>query len=156
MLGSFRNTETEAMQRLAVLLAASGLLAACTAARPPSYVQAYTASLDGATEVPPRAVPGTGRFLANYDPATHKLSYSMSFTALTGPATAAHLHGPAAVGQNAPVVVPFPPPIVSPFGGTMTLTDPQVQMLQGGMMYANIHTAANPGGEIRGQVMAAK
>ena len=142
----------------AALLAAGGGLSACAMApmAPAPSPTSYTARLDGATEVPPHNVPGQGTFVANYNPASHMLSYSLSYGGLTGPATAAHLHGPAAAGQNAPVVVPLANPIMSPMTGTATLTDPQAAMLQAGMMYANVHTAANPGGEIRGQVMPSK
>jgi CHRD domain len=71
---------------------------------------------------------------------------------LTGPATAAHFHGPAAVGANAGVVVPFNP-VTSPITGKATLTDAQIADLETGKWYANVHTAANPGGEIRGQMV---
>ena len=80
------------------------------------------------------------------------LTYDMEYSGLTGPVTAAHLHGPADPGANAPVLVPFQA-APSPIKGTATLTDAQVADLMAGKMYANIHTAANPGGEIRGQMV---
>ena len=139
----------------AATLAASSALAACTMAppAPPATVLFFTARMDSATEVPPHPPGGQGNFLANYTPSTHLLSYSMAYSGLTGPATAAHLHGPAGPGQNAPVVVPFTPPIVTPMVGSATINDLQAQMLVAGQLYANVHTAANPGGEIRGQVI---
>src|SRR5579875_2014382 len=119
---------------LAASLAALTSLAACAMApmTPAAAPVAFRASLDGATEVPPHPVPGMGTFMANYTPSTHALSYSLAYSNLTGPATMAHLHGPAAPGQNAPVVVPFPPPIMSGMVGTATLTDAQAQMLMAG------------------------
>ena len=66
--------------------------------------------------------------------------------------TAAHFHGPAEAGKNAGVAVPIPNAASSPVKGEATLTDAQAADLLGGKYYINIHTAANPGGEIRGQV----
>ncbi len=71
---------------------------------------------------------------------------------MTGPVTAGHFHGPAAAGANAGVVVPFAGSLASPITGSATLTDAQIADLKAGKWYVNLHTAANPGGEIRGQV----
>jgi hypothetical protein len=70
---------------------------------------------------------------------------------LSGAATAAHFHGPADPGKNAGVAVPITPN-TSPLEGSTTLTDAQAADLQAGRWYVNVHTAANPGGEIRGQL----
>ena len=76
----------------------------------------------------------------------------MTYSGLTGPVTGGHFHGPALAGQNAGVVVPFAAGLVSPITGSATLTPTQVADLSAGKWYVNLHTAANPGGEIRGQV----
>jgi len=69
----------------------------------------------------------------------------------------AHFHGPAAPGANAPPVVPVPAAnLANPMTGTATLDDGQIADLKAGKWYFNIHTAANPGGEIRGQLPAVK
>jgi len=94
---------------------------------------------------------GTGEF--TYDPASHALNYTVTYSGLTGPAMAAHIHGPADPGANAPPVVPFASP-ASPITGTATLTDEQAAQLMAGKWYVNVHTAANKGGEIRGQIVA--
>jgi hypothetical protein len=93
---------------------------------------------------------GTGTF--TYDPATKALTYNVTYDGLTGPAMAAHIHGPADPGANAPPVVPFAT-AASPITGTATLTDAQAADLAAGKWYVNIHTAANRGGEIRGQIV---
>jgi hypothetical protein len=114
----------------------------------------YTASLKGSSEVPPTTSKGTGALTAAYDTASKKLTYTATYSGLSGPATAAHFHGPAAEGANAPPVVPVPPTaIASPIKGDATLTDAQAADLAAGKWYFNIHTAENKGGEIRGQVM---
>ena len=79
------------------------------------------------------------------------LTWKLSYSGLTGPATAAHFHGPAVAGSNAGVVIPFASP-ASPIEGQATLTAAQAADLLAGKWYANVHTAANKGGEIRGQV----
>lgn len=108
------------------------------------------AALSGKTEVPANTAAGTGMVDVTYDTATKMLTWSGTYSGLTGPATMAHFHGPAEAGKNAPVMVPSPAP--TPIMGSATLTDVQATALMGGMTYFNVHTAANPGGEIRGQV----
>ena len=110
------------------------------------------ATLDGKSEVPPNASAATGKAELDYDPASKKLSWTLTYTGLSGPATAAHFHGPAEAGKNAGVAVAIPNAGTSPVSGNATLTDAQAADLVAGKYYINIHTAANPGGEIRGQV----
>ena len=66
--------------------------------------------------------------------------------------TAGHFHGPAPAGANAGVVLPFTGSMASPIEGSATLTQAQVDQLKAGLWYVNLHTAAHPGGELRGQV----
>jgi hypothetical protein len=113
----------------------------------------YTATLKGSTEVPPNDSKGTGTVTATYDTASKKFTYTVSYSGLTGPATAAHFHGPAAAGANAPPVIPIPATaLASPIKGDTTLTDAQAADLAAGKWYFNVHTAAHGPGEIRGQV----
>ena len=113
----------------------------------------YTATLKGSTEVPPNDSKGTGTVTASYDTTSKKFTYTVTYSGLSGPATAAHFHGPAAAGANAPPVVPVPATaLASPIKGDATLTDTQAADLAAGKWYFNIHTAAHGPGEIRGQV----
>ena len=112
----------------------------------------YKAALKSSTEVPPTTSMGTGTVDATYDTVTKKITFTVTYSGLTGPATAAHFHNPATVTENAPATVPLSGALASPIKGEATLTDAQAADLAAGKMYFNIHTAANPGGEIRGQV----
>lgn len=116
----------------------------------------FEASLDGKSEVPATTSAGMGQLLATLDTATKSLSYTLTFQGLTGPAGAAHFHGPAKAGANAGVAVGIGTNITGPVSGKATLTDAQMKDLQAGMWYVNVHTAANKGGEIRGQVVKSK
>jgi hypothetical protein len=118
----------------------------------PAFAEKFKATLDGKTEVPPNASAGTGTADVDYDPASKKLTWKLTYSGLTGPATAAHFHGPADAGKNAGVAVAIPNATSSPVEGSATLTDAQAADLEAGKYYVNVHTAANPGGEIRGQV----
>jgi hypothetical protein len=121
-------------------------------AAPKAEVIHYTATLTGAAETPPTDSKGAGALTATYDTDTKKLEWTVDYSGLTGPAIAAHFHGPAPIGKPAPVEVPLQAPLDSPMKGSATLTDAQAKDLTGGMMYFNIHTAANKPGEIRGQM----
>src|ERR1700712_5907222 len=117
---------------------------------------ALQANLQPSSEVPPRVSKGHGALKATFDTTTKTLQWTVTYADLTGPATMAHFHGPAPVGQNAKVQVPVDmSALPSPIKGEATLTDAQAKDLLGGQYYFNVHTAANPGGEIRGQVIPA-
>ncbi|HEY3889552.1 MAG TPA: CHRD domain-containing protein [Caulobacteraceae bacterium] len=109
------------------------------------------ATLKGADEVPPNTTAGSGTVTATLDTTAKSFSYAVRYSGLTGPASAAHFHGPAAPGVNAPPVITMTS-LTSPIQGTTTLTDAQIADLQAGKWYFNVHTAAHPGGEIRGQL----
>jgi hypothetical protein len=118
----------------------------------PAFADKMKAMLDGKSENPPNTSAGKGEADIDYDAATKKLSWKLTYSGLTGPATAAHFHGPAEAGKNAGVAVAIPNATSSPTEGSATLTDAQAADLMAGKYYVNIHTTANPGGEIRGQV----
>jgi len=127
-------------------------LGAAVAYAGPAFADKMKATLNGAAEVPPVTTAGKGAAEVDFDPATKKLSWKVTHSGLSGPATAAHFHGPADPSKNAGVAVAIPNAGSSPAEGSATLTDAQAADLVAGKYYVNIHTAANPGGEIRGQV----
>jgi hypothetical protein len=94
----------------------------------------------------------TGNATVTYDTASKQATWRITYSGLSGTPTAAHFHGPAQPGANAGVAVPIPNVAASPIQGSATLTDAQAADLLAGRYYINIHTAANPPGEIRGQV----
>jgi hypothetical protein len=109
------------------------------------------ADLKGTNEVPPNASPASGKAEARFDTDTKVLTWTVAYADLTGPAVGAHFHGPGEAGKNAGIVLPYKT-VASPIQGTATITDTQAADLLAGRWYANIHTAANPGGELRGQM----
>lgn len=112
------------------------------------------ADLSARNEVPPNMSSASGRADMRLDTTSGNLSWTINFSGLTGPLTAAHFHGPAAAGANAGVIVPIASGgATAPLSGMATLSPPQVADVLAGRWYVNVHTAANPGGEIRGQVM---
>lgn len=116
----------------------------------------FHATLSPATEVPPVKSTGTGEATASLDTATHELTYDVSFTGFSSPATAAHFHGPAEAGKNAGVVVPLGANPTSPIHGSAKLTPEQEQQLTAGLWYVNVHTKDDPAGAIRGQMLQVK
>lgn len=136
----------------------------------------YSATLSGANERP-NAVSsaGTGTFTATINP-SNVMTYSLSFSGLSANSSGAHLHGPATVDQSTGVLVNFtalpnggtattPLTLGATSGttaGTLSLTgaitttvsgDSLRKLLDMGLLYVNVHTTANPGGEIRGQIV---
>ena len=112
------------------------------------------ADLKASTEVPPKDSVGKGTLTATLDTGSNELKYHVEFSGLTGPVVAAHFHGPAAEGVNAKPQIPIKTsPIASPIDGSTTITPEQAKDLIDGKWYFNLHTTANPGGEIRGQVL---
>ena len=114
-----------------ISIAAAGALASACATTP----EAPKTPTFAATLAPGAGITSTGKGAGTftYDPSTHMLTYNVTYEGLSGPAAAAHIHGPAAPGANGPPVVPD---------------------LMAGKYYVNVHTAANRGGEIRGQIVA--
>jgi hypothetical protein len=148
MRGEFTVEDLMIKHTLFAVAAATALIGS------PAYAETinFKADLTGASEVPPVSTAGKGNLTATYDTASKRLSWKGTVSGLTGDATAAHFHGPAEPGKNAGVLVPAPGVKSGAFEGAATLTDDQGKALMAGQTYFNIHTAANPQGEVRGQV----
>lgn len=100
---------------------------------------------------------GSGTVTGTYNSTTNSLTYNVNWTGLTGAATLGHFHGPALAGSNASPVITFTLNNSGSSGNasaTVTLTETQEADLLAGKWYANIHTATNGAGEVRGQVSA--
>jgi len=119
----------------------------------------FTVALSGAQQVPPVTSPGSGTANLTYDPATHVLTWSVTYSGLSSAVTMAHFHGPAAAGANGPVIIWISKKgeaVPSPVTGETTLTPEQAQQFMAGQWYINVHSKDHPPGEIRGQVIPPK
>ena len=130
------------------------VLLACSKDEGPQS-EVFTATLSGANEVPAKTTnaTGTAKVTVNSD---RTLTVDLAVTGLT--ASAHHIHGPAAAGANAGVVVAIPAIAAGQIIATTAFTgavkyDSLLVLLRNGQAYVNVHTTANPGGEIRGQLV---
>ncbi len=128
-------------------------LAACNKPAMSTNETKLTAQLSASSVVPPTTSTATGEVDAYLDEKTNKLSWTIKYSGLSGEATAAHFHGPALVGANAGPALPIVGSLASPIKGDAVLSNEQKADLLASKWYLNVHTAANPDGEIRGQVL---
>ena len=142
------------MNKLLVLAIAS-VFSTAVASAVLAEKTAFTADLKGLSQVPPINSAGAGNAEVTYDDSSKMLTWTITYSGLSGNATAAHFHGPAIEGENAGPMVPIKQ-LDSPMKGSATLTEDQSKALTGGKMYFNVHTAKYPDGEIRGQLAPAK
>ena len=133
-------------------LTAASVLCLLTIGAASAETVTLKADLKSSNEVPPNTSTATGTAEAVLDTDTKTLKYTVQYSGLSGPAVGAHFHGPGEPGKNAGIVLPFKT-VQSPIEGTATLTDSQMADLLAGKWYANVHTGANPGGELRGQMV---
>ena len=151
------------------------MVAACESTTDPVIPASYSASLSGANEKPTATTStGTGVFSAQIHPVSKTLSYSLTWTGLTGSITGAHIHGPSDANGTASVLVNFQALPAGSNSGTITTGaagsasgnvdlklavtatvsgDSLIKLFDAGQLYVNVHTAANGGGEIRGQIV---
>jgi hypothetical protein len=144
-------------RRVVLTLAGLGWAAAASTAQ--AAPMSLSVPLTGAQQVPAVQTSGSGTADLTFDPTTRVLTWSITYSGLSGPATMAHIHGPAPAGKNAGVEVWLSKrgsEATSPITGKATLTAAQAKQLMGGDTYINVHTQAHPAGEIRGQITPPK
>lgn len=138
----------------------SGVVSILLASAPAFADTGFVAYITGLQEVPPTSTPGygTGTFLLNT--AQTQISYSITFSDLITPMTAAHIHN-APEGSNGSVKLNLAGAGATSgtLAGLWTTTQPTQPLtstllteLFAGKLYINIHTSTFPGGEIRGQI----
>ena len=141
------------MKRLLILTALTVALFALGA----SAQSTFQAFLTGLGENPPNGSPGTGFGTLVLNAAQTQITADESWSGLTAPATASHIHGPGGGGTNAPVIFPFSGVPAATAGSipeqSFPITAQQVAWLFDGYLYMNVHTSTFPGGEIRGQLL---
>ncbi len=153
------------MRSRLALLGVIGLLALTTqaafAANPPTA--AFGGPVDGSQEVPPVVTAATGEATVVISADNSTIWYVVEYSGLSGSLAAAHIHVGAS-GANGGVILPLvasASPMVgsltssnfTPSGAITTFAE-AVAAIKAGGTYVNLHTAANPGGEVRGQVVA--
>jgi len=116
--------------------------------------ESFTVYLSSAQEVPTNASTATGRGRIVLDTTTNMISYTITFTGLSGAQSAAHIHSPAPIGTNTGVQVTFTVAggTSGTISGTAAVTATIIGHMRSGQAYVNVHSAAFPGGEIRGQI----
>jgi CHRD domain-containing protein len=165
---------------LAAATAALAACGSDSTTTPVSKIVNLTATLSPANEPSVTGNPtGSGTFTATLDTSTKVFTYTVTFSGLTANASLGHIHGPFTPGgaaTSAGVILNFDPAVTpgvtftglktataGTAAGTITLNsslqltstvngDSLRKLLLAGLTYVNIHTATNPGGEIRGQI----
>jgi Cu/Zn superoxide dismutase len=130
-------------------------IAACAMLALPAFAEEmkFTADLTAGAEVPPTESAATGTAEVTVDTEAKTVSWVVTVEGLTGDATAAHIHGPAAMDENAGPAIDMSDAIME---GSADITDEQIGELGDGKYYVNVHTEEYPDGEIRGQLTAAE
>ena len=139
--------------RLRALFAAGLLVVLAFAPGSASAALQFAATLNSAQEVPPNPSPATGSGSFTLSDDETQLSIFVTFSGLVAPQTGAHIHGPAAPGVNAGIR--FGLPLGSPVNTVWAIPAADVVSLKNGLLYVNVHSQTFPGGEIRGQIVAA-
>lgn len=140
---------------------ASAFSLACDGSTEPR--ETFSAALTTAAETPPVTNAPNASGTATFTLRSGVMEYAIDVSGLTGPSVGAHIHGPAAVGVPAGIIVGFDNLTSVTTGrlasGTFTTAtaagvsfDSVLVLMRNGNAYVNVHTALNPPGEVRGQI----
>lgn len=131
-----------------LLVGAAVLIASCATMAP--MVGGQRLDLKGENEVPPVTTTAAGTAVVDIKP-DRSLTATVTVTGMT--ATASHIHE-ASAGANGPVIVPFTKTGDNTFAAApdAKLTEAQYESYKAGKLYVNVHSAKNPGGEVRAQL----
>lgn len=135
-----------------IALAASTIFMLALA--PAAYAKTVHFSGPLVTENNATTIP-SGKVEGSFDTKTDKLTYTITYSGLSGPVLAAHFHGPAEAGEEAAVLLPIPGPFESGMHGTLTASKATAKALLAGKTYVNLHTAQYKMGEARAQISIA-
>ena len=143
---------------LAATLATLTLATACkkkTDDTPAPAMMQLSGDLNATSAIPTNPSPATGTVTGTYDPTSKVLSYTLTFSGLTGPPTIAHFHygDPKHKGSIFISFANLPTSTSGTITGTTTLTAAQPDSFKLGHVYANIHTDLYKAGEIRANVV---
>jgi hypothetical protein len=135
-------------------------LAALVAGAPTALAAtlSFKAEMTGGGEAPPNNTTGKASLTATLNTDNKTLSWTVTYSGLTGAPIGAHFHGPVSyIGltseDNAPIQVGTPGSLATPFKGTATIDDAQIKDLKDGRWYFNVHTPSFPAGEVRGPIV---
>lgn len=126
---------------------------AASATGAPAQVHTFFVRMDGAQQVPPATTAAAGLGHLVLDTNAHTLTFDLVYSGLVGTETAAHIHGFAMPGTNAPILHPLP--VGSPKVGSITTSPVEEASILAGLAYVNVHSSVYLNGEIRGQMLLA-
>lgn len=152
-------------QAFLFIFGSAAFLYACTKKTDDSIIRKTSLPVSGLQEVPSKTVAGSGTLDVEYNKGTRTLIYKVTWKDLTDTLRQFHIHGTAKKGFNAGIIQNIPilsqtnangflPRASGTYSGSVFIDgvvfkEPE---LLNGEYYINMHTSANPGGEIRGQI----
>ena len=142
-----------AKPKFTMVIASLTLVVLGTASAAQAEIMKFYADMTAGDETPLTDSKGNGTAFVTVDTDAKQVMWTVKIDGLTGDATAAHIHGPAAKGEKAGPEIDMSKAIMA---GNAAITDAQIADIKAGKTYVNVHTAKFPDGEIRGQLTAAK